>query len=129
MTAQDPLPGPGASAALHITHGPAYAVAEITALAFVEAAEPVLRGIAEKTRKHGDRRLLVNLMDVVGTFNPQEQHRIGLLAFQHLSHLEKVASLVPPDKVTRVSEEAARAQGMELRVFTNLGDAVDWLMT
>ena len=52
-----------------------------------------------------------------------------VLAFQHLSHPQKVASLVPPDKLTRVSEEAARAQGMELRVFTNLGDAVDWLMT
>ena len=41
--------------------------------------------------------------------------------------LEKVASLVPPEKLTRISESAARAQGMELRVFTTLPDAVDWL--
>jgi hypothetical protein len=119
----------GVTASLHLTHGSAYAVAELTALAFVESAEPVLRGIREKTRKHGDRRLLINLLDVVGTFGPDEQHRIGLLAFQYLSHLEKVASLVPADKLTRVSEAAARAQGMELRVFTNFGDAVDWLMS
>ena len=114
-------------ALLHYTHGPAYAVAEVTALAFLESAEPVLREMAQRTRQHGDRRLLINLMDVVGTLGPQEQHAIGLLAHRHLSHLEKVASLVPPDKLTRVSEGAARAQGMELRVFTSLLEAMDWL--
>ena len=116
------------TASLHLTHGPAYAVAEITALAFEESAEPILRGISEQTRLRNDRRLLINLLDVVGTFGAEEQRRIGLLAHKHLSHLRKVASLVPPDKLTRVSEEAARAQGMELRVFAHLGDAVDWLM-
>ena len=116
------------TASLHLTHGPAYAVAEITALAFLESAEPILRDIAQQTRMHGDRRLLINLMDVVGTFGADEQQRIGLLAFQYLSHLEKVASLVPPEKLTRVSEAAARAQGMELRVFTRFGEALDWLV-
>ncbi len=113
---------------LHLTHGPAYAVAEISALAFMEAAEPVLRSIAEQTRERGDRRLLINLMDVVGTFGPDEQRAIGLLAYRYLPHLEKVASLVPPEKLTRVSEAAAREQGMELRVFTVLTEAIDWLM-
>ncbi|MBE7369666.1 STAS/SEC14 domain-containing protein [Ramlibacter pallidus] len=113
---------------LHLTHGPAYAVAEISALAFMEAAPPVLRAISEQTRMHGDRRLLINLIDVVGTFGAEEQRTIGLLAHQHLSHLEKVASLVPPEKLTRVSEAAARAQGMELRVFTALTEAIDWLV-
>jgi hypothetical protein len=115
------------SAILHLTHGPAYAVAEISALAFAESVEPVLRGISEQTRKHGDRRLLVNLLDVVGTFGLEEQRTIGVLAHRYLSHLEKVASLVPPDKLTRVSEAAARAEGMELRVFTTLPEALDWL--
>ena len=113
---------------LHLTHGPAYAVAEVSALAFLESAEPLLRDIAEQTRSHGDRRLLINLMDVVGTLGPQEQHAIGLLAHRYLPHLEKVASLVPAEKLTRVSEAAARAQGMELRVFTTFSEAVDWLV-
>lgn len=113
---------------LHLTHGPAYAVAEITALAFLESAEPILRDIAAQTKLRRDRRLLINLLDVVGTFGPEEQKQIGLLAHRYLSHLERVASLVPPEKITRVSEAAARAQGMELRVFTQLGEAVDWLV-
>jgi hypothetical protein len=116
------------SASLHYTHGPTFAVVEVTALAFLENAEPVLREIAERSRQYGNRRLLINLMDVVGTFGPEQQRDLGLLAFRHLSHLEKVASLVPPEKLTRVSEAAARAQGMELRVFSLLTDAVGWLV-
>lgn len=115
-------------ASLHYTHGTAFSVVEVTSLAFLENAEPVLREIAERTRQYHDRRLLVNLMDVVGTFGPEEQKTIGLLAYQHLSHLERLASLVPPDKITRISEAAAQAQGMQLRVFTQLTDAVAWLV-
>jgi hypothetical protein len=116
------------TAAVHYTHGPAFSVVEVTSLAFLEVAEPALQEIAQRTRQHQDKRLLINLMDVVGTFGPEQQRDIGLLAFRHLSHLEKVASLVPPEKLTRVSEAAARAQGMELRVFSNLPDAIDWLV-
>jgi hypothetical protein len=116
-------------ATLHYTHGPSFSVVEVTALAFLESAEPSLREIAQLTHRHSDRRLLVNLIDVVGTFGPAEQQAIGLLAYQYLSHLERVASLVPPDKITRVSEAAAQAQGMQLRVFTQLTDAIDWLVS
>lgn len=112
---------------VHYTHGPNFAVVEVTALAFVEIAIPALIEMAERTRQHQDRRLLINLMDVVGTFGPEQQREIGLLAHRYLGHLEKVASLVPPDKITRVSEAAAQAQGLQLRVFTQLTDAIDWL--
>jgi len=113
---------------VHYTHGPKFAVVEVTSLAFLEIAVPALREIADKTRQHGDRRLLINLMDVVGTFGPDQQRDIGLLAHQYLAHMEKVASLVPPDKITRVSEAAAQAQGLQLRVFTELTDAIEWLV-
>jgi SpoIIAA-like len=113
---------------LKYTHGPAMAVVEVSALAFAETAEPVLREIASRTRDRHDRRLLINLLDVVGTMSPDEHRAIGVLAARHLSHLEKVASLVPEDKITRVSEAAAQAAGMQLKVFTNLTEAVGWLL-
>jgi hypothetical protein len=116
------------TASLHYTHGPSFSVVEVTALDFLENAEPALQEIAEKTRQHKDTRLLINLTDVVGTFDAEQQRAIGLLAFRYLSHLEKVASLVPPGKKTRVSEAVARAQGMELKVFTVLTEAVAWLV-
>jgi hypothetical protein len=115
------------TATVHYTAGPAYAVAQVSSLAFIEESVGVLEELARYTRDSGAKRLLVNLMDVVGTFGRDEQQPIGLLAHRHLAHLERVASLVPPDKLTRVSEAAARAQGMELRVFTSLAEALDWL--
>lgn len=115
------------TATVHYTHGPKFAVVEVTALAFVEIAVPALHEIAERTRQQKDKRLLINLMDVVGTFGPEEQKEVGMLAYRYLSHLEKVASLVPPDKITRVSEAAAQSQGLQLRVFTELTDAIEWL--
>jgi hypothetical protein len=115
------------TATVHYTAGPAYAVAQVSSLAFIEESVGVLEELARLTRDSGAKRLLVNLMDVVGTFGRDEQQTIGLLAHRHLAHLERVASLVPPDKLTRVSEAAARAQGMELRVFTSLAEALDWL--
>jgi len=39
-----------------------------------------------------------------------------------------VASLVPEDKITRVSEAAAQQQGLQLKVFTQLTSAVNWLL-
>lgn len=116
------------TATVHYTHGPNFAVADVTSLAFLENAEPVLQELAERTREHRDRRLLINLMDVVGTFGPDQQRAIGMLAYRYLGHLEKVASLVPPDKITRVSEAVAQAQGLQLRVFTQLADAIEWLV-
>lgn len=113
---------------LHYTHGPKFAVVEITALLFFESAEPVLQEIARRTRQFRDRRVLLNLLDVVGTLGPNEQQQVGLLASRHLAHIEKLASLVPPDKVTRQSENAAQSQGLQLRVFTQLADAIDWLV-
>lgn len=45
---------------------------------------------------------------------------IGLAVAKQLGHLEKVATLVPTEKITRASEEGARDQGMRLRVFADL---------
>jgi len=123
-----PPTGHRVTATVHYTHGANFSVVEVTALAFLEVAVPALHEIAERTRERNDRKLLINLMDVVGTFGPEQQRDLGLLAHRYLGHLQKVASLVPPDKLTRVSEAAAQSQGLQLRVFTQLTDAIDWLV-
>lgn len=45
-----------------------------------------------------------------------------------LQYLYKLASLVPPDQITRNSERSARAKGLRVRVFGTEGEAVAWLM-
>ncbi|HEY8360878.1 MAG TPA: STAS/SEC14 domain-containing protein [Ramlibacter sp.] len=113
---------------LRYKHGSAMSLVEVSGLAFAEQAEDVIEAIQERSMEHHDKRLLIDLTDVVGTLGPAEHQALGLLAVRYLSHLERVASLVPQDKITRVSEAAAQAQGLQLRVFTDLTDAVDWLV-
>ncbi len=113
---------------LHYKRGERLAVAEVTGLAFIEDAYELVQQIEALTREDGTRRLLINLLDVVGTLEAADHEALGRLAFQHLSHLEKVASFVPEDKVTHVSEKAATALGLQLRVFSSLTDAMTWLV-
>jgi len=112
---------------LNYQHGERMAVAEISGLAFIEEAPDVVERIRQASLAHGDQRLLIDLKDVVGTLEPQDHQVLGRLAATQLGHLRKIASLVPEDKITRVSEQAARTLGVQLRVFTSLTAAVAWL--
>jgi len=113
---------------LSITRSPRMTAAQVTALASHEDAQEIVAAIERETREHGDKRLLIDLTDVVGTLEADTHRWLAELAFRHLSHLERIASLVPEEKITRVTEQAAQAKGMQLRVFAELTSAVEWLV-
>ena len=71
---------------------------------------------------------LVDLRGVVTQYSQLEQFRIGEEAACSLSHMEKIASVVPPDRITRISQRAARRNGIDLCVFGDEGEAVSWLL-
>jgi hypothetical protein len=89
----------------------------------------MVSAFAAETLYWSDRRALVDLRKVVGELTPTEQVFLGELVAQDLSHLERIASIVPPALVTHNSENAAQQLGMRLRVFTSKEDAVLWLTT
>jgi hypothetical protein len=74
-----------------------------------------------------DRRVLVDLRGADGELTPAEQVFLGELVAQDLPHLERVASLVPAERITHKSESAAQVLGMKLRVFTSKDDAIAWV--
>ena len=74
-----------------------------------------------------DDRVLVDLRRVATVFTRYEQYRIGEETAASLSHLEKIASLVPTERITRVSEKTARRMGTNLCVFDDLECALAWL--
>jgi hypothetical protein len=82
---------------------------------------------ATDTLYWSDRRALVDLRKVVGELTPPEQVFLGELVAQDLSHLDKIASIVPQAMVTHNSENAAQEMGMRLRVFASKEDAMAWL--
>lgn len=73
-------------------------------------------------------RVLVDLRGVATAFTRPEQFRVGEEAAASLSHMEKIASIVPTDRVTRVSEKAARRMGANVCVFDAEDAAIAWLM-
>ena len=72
--------------------------------------------------------LLLDLRQVAPVFSFTEQFRLGEAGARHLGHLRKLASVVPPERITHVSEKAANHGGARVRVFTDEGEAVAWLL-
>lgn len=93
----------------------------------LDALLSTITSMAQPTREHGDRRVLVNLLQVEGELNTAGHMLLGQYVVQHWSHLEKLASVVPVDRITRVTEKVAQAQGVALRVFDSEAAALDWL--
>ena len=87
----------------------------------------LIDGMADESRRRGDRRLLVDLLDVGGELKFTEHFQMGERAALRLQHLEKVASVVPAAKLTRTSEKVAQTHGLQLRVFTSMTEAIRWL--
>jgi hypothetical protein len=71
--------------------------------------------------------LLVDLREVSTPFTEQQQFQLGQQTAMSLAHLRRIASVVPPERKTRISEKAARRDGTDIRVFTDLQEALRWL--
>ena len=82
---------------------------------------------AEATRKAGDKRVLVDLLGVEGELKFTDHFQMGQLVARHLRQIERIASVVPEEKITHTSEKVAVKQGMQLRVFTSMNEAIRWL--
>ncbi len=96
-------------------------------LALLEGWERILPQIGQATADAGDSTLIIVIEGLVGFLGTPERQKVGELAAQHLKHLRKVALLVPPQKVTGVTQRAARERGLDLRVFDDAAQALDWL--
>ena len=99
----------------------------VTGAASIRSFVELVETVAEETMLWSDRRVLVDLRSVEGELTPAEQVFLGEFAAQNLPHLERMASVVPLERITHNSESAAQELGMRLRVFTSKDDAVSWL--
>ena len=85
-----------------------------------------LLGVESETWKQ--TATLVDLRGVSTEFTQLEQFRIGEEAASSLSHMDKIASVVPPARITRISEKAAKRNGTNVCVFGDEQAAVAWLL-
>jgi hypothetical protein len=75
-----------------------------------------------------NRRLLVDLRGIRSLTTFTEHYAVGEESARRLAHLQRVASVVPADRITRASEKTAQRSGLNLVVFTDEGAAVAWLL-
>jgi len=106
---------------------PQFTSVTITGPASLDDFVQLIATMGGQTRRHGDKRVLVDLLGVEGELKFTDHFQMGSQAAQHLKHLDKLASLVPADKITRTSEKVAVKQGLQLRVFTSMDEAIRWL--
>ena len=72
--------------------------------------------------------VLLDLRQVEPVYSFTDQLRMGQEVARCMTHLRKLASVVPPDRITRVSEQSAKHSGATVRIFTVEAEALDWLL-
>ena len=87
----------------------------------------LIDAVAAESRRRGDSRVMVDLRAVEGTLKFTEQLSVGEIVALKLAHLVKLASVVPPEQITRNSERVAVRKGLQLRVFSQEEEAAAWL--
>jgi hypothetical protein len=106
---------------------PGFSSLKVTGVAALTDFVELIQTMGARTEREGIRRVLVDLLEVEGELRFTDHFQLGERAAQQLRHLERIASLVPLDRITRTSEKVAARQGLQLRVFTSMTEAIRWL--
>ena len=104
-----------------------YVDVELTGHLDVEQLLELIGKLGNLTQDSEDKRLLFDLTGLEGEVHLISQLRVGEHIARCLSHLSRVASVVTPQRLTRISEKVARARGVQLQIFDSKDAAISWL--
>jgi hypothetical protein len=110
-----------------LTRFPGYVRMQVAGPASFPEFVELIGTIGQETVYWSDRRVVVDLRQVDGELDPTEQVFLGELVAQDLAHIERMASIVRPQSLTRNSERAAQELGSQLRVFDDEDAALAWI--
>lgn len=113
--------------AVSITRFTQYVQVAVEGPASIKSFVELVSQLGQDTLFWADRKVLVDLRGVEGELAPTEQVFLGEMVARDMQHLAKLASVVPPERLTRNSESAAQELGMQLRVFASREEAIRWL--
>ena len=111
-----------------ISRLPRFVRFEVSGEATLAEMDRLIDDVAQVTAAAGDSRVLVNLLGVREHLKFTDHYAIGELVARRLSHLQRLASVVPGNRRTGTSEKVANAQGTALRVFVSEAEAGAWLV-
>jgi len=73
-------------------------------------------------------RGLFDLREITTLKSVTDHVAIGQAVVRFLAHMDRIASVVPPDRATGISRKEAQGAGVNLAVFVDEGAAVEWLL-
>jgi hypothetical protein len=115
--------------AVHVTveQREKYAVVRLEGTPTLDEFLPVVQALGTQSRSWPTRKALVDLRGIRSLRAFTEHYAVGEAVARHWAHMRAVASVVPPDRLTRASEKVARQASLNLTVFTDEGEAMAWL--
>lgn len=87
----------------------------------------VLHGLGIASDGRAERCMLIDLCGVETVYAHGDLLRIGQEIACSFLHMQRLALLVQPERVTRISERSAREAGMNMGVFDSRAAALAWL--
>jgi hypothetical protein len=94
----------------------------------LEAWATVLENLAVALRESAaPPRLIIDLNGLLGYLGVPERQAVGALMARHFAQMQKVALVVPAQKITNVVHDEAQRNGLNLRLFPESEDAQAWV--
>ncbi len=103
-----------------------FILAHLDGLVSVEAWGAALKELQVRLESLECRRLVIDLMGLLGYLGVPERTQVGALMATHLRRMQRVALAVHGEKITDVVRSEAGRGGLALRLFPSLDEAVRW---
>jgi hypothetical protein len=118
------------SVQLQIDEMPGYLIARFIGAVATEEVELQFESIAEKCKSTKKNRLLLDFTEIPADISLVDRYDLGRRTLVFAQYKCKVAALCKPERHDShcFLETVARNRWVELRVFTNGEDALEWLL-
>jgi hypothetical protein len=110
-----------------VEHREGYSVVRVNGEPSLGQFLSFLQLIGIETSGWPHKRALFDLRGVRSLTTFTEHYAVGEEVARRLQHLQRIASVVAADRITRASEKTARRSGVNLTVFTDEAEAIRWL--
>ena len=110
-----------------VDHSHEYLLVKASGVALLADLYGYMDLVATIATNMGNRRAVLDLQDVQINLGFTDHLNLGVYASDRLRNLKRVASVVSPENRTGTSEKAAQQMGLQLKTFTSLGEAMEWI--
>lgn len=116
----------GARYEILVEHRDRYQVARVIGELPIELFISTLHVLGIESDGGSEPSMLIDLRGLSTIYSAADLVRVGQEIATSFIHMNRLALLVPPRRVTRISERAARRTGMNMCVFKDEEGATGW---